>query len=324
MPTDEALHSLRLCASVVCISSPVPSMRIGTHGRTLTAETAAASVRVIVGMRAHGLVPVVERSLADQLREFNQPLAADVELMDSAEMPALDLLLSLGGDGTFLDSVAMVGRAGVPVLGINLGRLGFLSNTRLEEADQALRMIAERKFTIEERGLLTLEGSNEFGAQPFALNEVSLHKRDSSSMITVHAYVGDRFLNTYWADGLIVATPTGSTAYSLSCGGPLLDPACDAMVITPIAPHNLNVRPFVVPGDVTIRLLAEARGDKYLVNLDSRSTTLERTTELRIRRADHRVKLVHLEGQDFLDTLRDKLTWGLDVRSGPPLLPGND
>ncbi len=299
-------------------------MRIGIHGRSLTPETADAALRVITGMGAHGLVPVVERAFADQLNALHRTLPANTEMMERAKMPALDMLLSLGGDGTFLDSVAMTGRSGVPVLGINLGRLGFLSNTRLEDADQALRMIAARKFSIEERGLLTLEGSAEFGEQPFALNEVSLHKRDSSSMITVHAYVDDRFLNTYWADGLIVASPTGSTAYSLSCGGPLLDPGCDAMVITPIAPHNLNVRPFVVPGSVTIRLMAEARGDKYLVNLDSRSTTLERTSELRIRRADHRVKLVHLEGQDFLDTLRDKLTWGLDVRSGPPLLPGGE
>jgi NAD+ kinase len=142
--------------------------------------------------------------------------------------------------------------------------------------------------------------------------------------MAIHAYLDGRFMNTYWADGLIVASPTGSTAYSLSCGGPLLDPVCDAMVVTPIAPHNLNVRPFVVPGGSTIRLVAEARGDRYLVNLDSRSVTLGGPSELVVRRADHRVRLVRLEGQDFLDTLRTKLAWGLDVRSGPPALELND
>jgi NAD+ kinase len=137
-------------------------------------------------------------------------------------------------------------------------------------------------------------------------------------MIAVHMHLDGRFLNTYWADGIIVATPTGSTAYSLSCGGPLLAPDCDAMVITPISPHNLNVRPFVLPGSSTLTLNVDARGEKYLVNLDSRSIILDRPTDLTLRRADHRIKLVHLEGQDFLETLRSKLAWGLDIRSARP------
>ncbi|MBS1583493.1 MAG: NAD kinase [Bacteroidetes bacterium] len=299
-------------------------MRIGTHGRLFLPESAIVVLDILQRMEAMGLVPVVERSLAVRLGEAGHPLPAHVEVMATAEAGALDLLISLGGDGSFLDSVAFVGRTGVPVLGINLGRLGFLSNTRVEDVDATLAAVKARRYTIEERGMLALEGCEGFGDRTYALNEVSVHKRDSATMIAIHAQLDGAYLNTYWADGLIVATPTGSTAYSLSCGGPLLDPACDAMVVTPISPHNLNVRPFVVPGPSTIRLNADARGDKYLVNLDSRSVTLDRPRELLIRRADHRVKLAHLEGQAFLNTLRTKLAWGLDVRSAPMAVKAND
>jgi NAD+ kinase len=294
-------------------------MRIGIHSRKLATDTAIAAFRVVSEAIMHRIEVVLDREMADQLASFGHPVDPEVERMDARSLPKLDLLLSLGGDGTFLDSVAMTGRSGIPILGINLGRLGFLSNIRIEGSERAMEALANGRFTLEERGLLELSGCEGFEQHPYALNEMSLHKRDSSSMIAVHAYLGDRFLNTYWADGLIVATPTGSTAYSLSCGGPLLAPDCDAMVITPISPHNLNVRPFVVPGNSVIRLIVEARGDKYLVNLDSRSRTMDRARELTLRRADHPAKLVHLEGKEFMNTLREKLNWGLDVRSlGPP------
>lgn len=300
-------------------------MRIGTHGRLFLPASALVVLDILDRIRAHGAVPVVERALAQRLQASGHPLKADIELMDGAQGSDLDMLISLGGDGSFLDAVSFVDRTGVPVLGVNLGRLGFLSNTRIGDVDATLSAIVQGHFTIEERGVLALEGDcTHFGDRPFALNEVSVHKRDSATMIAVHAYLDGKFLNTYWADGLLVATPTGSTAYSLSCGGPLLDPSCDAMVLTPIAPHNLNVRPFVVPGNSTIRLSADPRGDKYLVNLDSRSATLDGPVDLIIRRAAHRVKLVHLEGQEFLNTLREKLAWGLDVRSTPPPVKAKD
>ncbi|MFT3884828.1 MAG: NAD kinase [Flavobacteriales bacterium] len=293
-------------------------MRIGTHGRSLHLASAHVVADILARMQALGLTPVVEAGLAERLQAAGKPLPPDAQVMTTVDEAGLDLLISFGGDGSFLDGVTFVGRSGVPIMGINLGRLGFLSNVRLEDADAALEAIRSGRYAIEERSMLSLSGVGDaFGDQAFALNEVSLHRRDSSSMIAVHAYLDDRFLNTYWADGLIIATPTGSTAYSLSCGGPLLDPACDAMVVTPIAAHNLNVRPFVVPGSSTLRLTAEVRGDKYLVNLDSRNITLEHPQELVVRRADHRVRLAHLEGQSFLDTLRTKLAWGLDVRSAP-------
>jgi NAD+ kinase len=217
--------------------------------------------------------------------------------------------------------VALVGHHGIPVLGINLGRLGFISHVQLEEVGSALDRVARGAFRLDERSMLSLEGHN--GDQddwPHALNEVSVHKRDTYTMVAVHAYLDGQFLNTYWSDGLIVATPTGSTAYSLSCGGPLLDPHSKALVLTPIAPHNLNVRPYVVPDDVTITLVVEARGDKYLVNRDSRSSTLAEPVPLTIRKAPFAARLVQLEGVAFMDTLRTKLNWGLDARSAPPEL----
>ncbi len=299
-------------------------MRIGTHGRSLALASIPSVQRIHATMRAEGVVPVVDRALAEQLAAAGLPVEEGTEVADNPATSGIDMFFSLGGDGTFLDSVAKVGRTGIPVLGINLGRLGFLSSTREEGALDAIRAVKQGRYTIEDRGLLSVQGLDlDNGAPLFALNEVSLHKRDTSSMLAVEAFLNDRFLNTYWSDGLIIATPTGSTAYSLSCGGPLLDPACDAMVITPIAAHNLNVRPIVVPGNSVLRLRAEAREDKYLVNLDSRNFTLERPSDIHIRRADHRVRFIHLEGSDFFNTLRDKLAWGLDVRSGPPVLKPN-
>ncbi len=293
-------------------------MRIGILGR-LYPESAAATINGILDrMVKAGATPVVERSLAERMAAAQMPTAANTEVMDRAQDAKLDMLVSMGGDGSFLDSVDFLGSSPVPLLGINLGRLGFLSSTRLEDVDATLQAIMERRYTLAERAVLALEGCPGFGTHNNALNEVSLHKRDGAAMISIHAHLDGRFLNTYWADGLIVATPTGSTAYSLSCGGPLLAPDCDAMVITPIAPHNLNVRPFVVPGNSTLTLHVDARGEKYLVNLDSRSQVLDHFPALQVHRAQHRLQVVQLEGQDFLNTLRSKLSWGLDVRSNLP------
>ncbi len=293
-------------------------MRIGTHGRLYPAAAAATINRILERMTAVGATPVVERGLAERMAEAGYQVAEGTELMDRVEAARLDVLVSLGGDGSFLDSVNFIGSNPVPMLGINLGRLGFLSNTRIEDVDATLKALMERRYSIEERSLLTMEGCAGFGTHNTALNEVSLHKRDGATMIAIHAHLDGRFLNTYWADGIIIATPTGSTAYSLSCGGPLLAPGCDAMVVTPIAPHNLNVRPFVLPGDSTLTLRVDARGEKYLVNLDSRSEVLDQPCDLVVRRAPYRMQLVQLEGQNFLDTLRSKLAWGLDIRSSRP------
>ena len=288
----------------------------------MAAEMVGTVVHVLARMVAHGLVPVLEQELAEWLREEKGTWPDAVVVGDSTA--DVEVVVSLGGDGSILEAALAVGRAQTPILGVNLGRLGYLSNTPLEELDDALDALKKGRYTLDERSLVEVQGGGpEIGANNYALNEISVHKRDSSSMITLHAYLGERFLNTYWADGLIIATPTGSTAYSLSCGGPLLDPSCQDLAITPISPHNLTVRPLVIPDYHTIRLMVETRGDNYLVNLDARSYTLEKGTELHIRRADFTARLVQFHDQDFLITLRTKLAWGLDARSTPQPLHRN-
>lgn len=292
-------------------------MRVGVHGRRMSPGKAPVAAALLKKMEANGLVPVLQRDLAALLRDAGQPHDRP-SFDDPSQAKDMELFITMGGDGSFLDAVAMVGDLGIPMVGINLGRLGYLSTVRLEDTDAALGALVARRFRIQERGLVQIDGCGDgFGGRNFALNEVSVHKRDSSTMLSVQAHLGDRYLNTYWADGLIIATPTGSTAYSLSCGGPLLDPTSNVFVLTPIAAHNLNVRPFVVPDHHEVRLVVNPRGDKYLVNLDSRNVTLEASAELHIRKAPFALKLVLPEGYDHLDTLRSKLAWGLDLRSGP-------
>jgi len=229
----------------------------------------------------------------------------------------IDLLISVGGDGTFLETIHIVRDSGIPVLGVNTGRLGFLASTHKDEIREVLQFIREDKYRLQNRSVLTLETKeNLFGSTNFALNELTVHKKDSSSMITIHAYFGDLYLNSYWADGLIIATPTGSTAYSLSCGGPIIVPGSRSYVITPIAPHNLNVRPIVVPDDRIIRLKIEGRGnEEFLCTLDSRSVTIDSSIELTIKKANFELNVVQTDNQNFLNTIRKKMMWGLDSRN---------
>ena len=282
----------------------------------MEAAMAPVVARVLEQMRIAGLRPQLTPQLAAWLAQCGHAVTDDVLPATDIAQQDLDLCIGLGGDGTLLDTVALVGRAGIPVLGINLGRLGFLSSVRIEEVGPALSALKEGHYALQDRALLEVIDVPELGAHNFALNEVSVHKRDSASMISVHVHLGNDFLNTYWADGLLIATPTGSTAYSLSCGGPILYPTSDALVINPISPHNLNVRPFVVPDHYTIKLQLDARTDVCLLSLDARSTPVGAQSTVTIRRAPFSVKLVQLEGHDFLRTLRTKLNWGLDLRSG--------
>lgn len=228
----------------------------------------------------------------------------------------VDVMLSLGGDGTFLETLAYVRDSGIPVLGINTGRLGFLANVAKTEINAAIEALMEKKFTIERRSMLSVNGPKGiFGVVNYGLNELTLHKKDTSSMITIHAYINGDYLNSYFADGLIIATPTGSTAYSLSCGGPLVMPSSENFVITPIAPHNLNVRPLVISDNNVITLEVEGRSPNYLVTLDSRSEIIESNIRLTIQKADFSAHLIKLENQSFFTTMRNKLLWGLDKRN---------
>ena len=229
----------------------------------------------------------------------------------------VDFLISIGGDGTLLNTITLVRDSGIPVIGINTGRLGFLASISKEEVIDAIDAIFNKKYILEKRSLLQLETSNLlFGDMNFALNELTVLKKDTSSMIIIDTYINNEFLNSYWADGLIVATPTGSTAYSLSCGGPIITPESENFIITPISSHNLTVRPIVISDKYSIKLkVTDGRNRRFLVSLDSRTQTINNSTELSIKKADFKINLVRLENEKFFSTIRNKLMWGLDKRN---------
>ncbi|MFY9309063.1 MAG: NAD kinase [Bacteroidia bacterium] len=227
----------------------------------------------------------------------------------------VDYMLSIGGDGTFLETLTFIRNNGIPVLGINTGRLGFLANVAKTEIQSAIDALVQRKFSIEKRALLSLQSPRDlFGEVNYALNELTIFK-DSPAMITIHTYINGDYLNSYFADGLIIATPTGSTAYSLSCGGPIVMPGSQNYVITPVAPHNLNVRPLVISDSNTITLKVEGRSKHYIASLDSRNKTVESSVELVLKKADFHLNILQLENQNFFNTIRNKLLWGLDRRN---------
>mgnify|MGYP001002171647 FL=1 len=226
-----------------------------------------------------------------------------------------DYVISLGGDGTILETLDLVRKSGIPVLGVNTGRLGFLASVNKNDLQKALHLLIKEKFTLDKRELIELkEGGNCFGDVNYALNEFTIHKKDSGAMINIEVYVDDVFLNSYFADGLIVSTTTGSTAYSLSCGGPIMVPDSENFILTPIAPHNLNVRPIVISNNKTIELKVSGRSDFYNLSLDSKSTKIKADTVIKLKKADFRFNLINLEGQHFFTTLRNKLLWGIDKR----------
>ena len=229
---------------------------------------------------------------------------------------SIDCLISLGGDGTLLDTVALVRDKEIPVLGINYGRLGFLANIGKEDLHSAIKSLVERTYVLDKRTLIHLDADIPlFGKTPYGLNEFTIQKTDSSSMIKIHTYLNGEFLNTYWADGLIVATPTGSTGYSLSCNGPVVFPDSRSFVITPVAPHNLNIRPIIIPDDNIISFEVEGRTDSYICTLDSRREVVPKEAQLAIKKENFEINLIRLNENNFLQTLRNKLSWGLDKRN---------
>jgi len=227
-----------------------------------------------------------------------------------------EFIFSVGGDGTFLHSVVNIRNFNVPVVGVNSGRLGFLADISEDQVNVALENIFNHQYEVIERSLLQVEFSNRENLDfNYALNEMTVLKTDNSSMINITAYVGNEFLNHYWADGLIISTPTGSTAYSLSVGGPILTPDSENFIITPLAPHNLTIRPMVVPDNSEIKLKVEGRGAHYLTSLDFRSVAVEFSTVIKIRKAGHKLKTLQLPELTFFNTLRSKLMWGIDRRN---------
>ena len=256
--------------------------------------------------------------------EFNSFLQSNIRFTNKIETfnsydslkGSADLLFSIGGDGTLLKTVTFVRESNIPIMGINTGRLGFISSISAGQIDDAVNDILKKNYKISERTLLELNTENQlFKNKNFALNEVAISKKDTSSMVRIDAYVDDEFLNTYWADGLVVSTPTGSTGYSLSCGGPIIMPGTNNIIITPNAPHNLNVRPIVINDRSTIKLKVEDRDQLALVSLDSRSRAFDSDTELIIKKADFKIRLIQPQNNSFASTIRNKLMWGLDKRT---------
>jgi len=246
-------------------------------------------------------------------------LSATVNTFDSYENvrdDKPDYVITLGGDGTILSAMTLIRQMEIPVIGINLGRLGFLASIEKAKISAALEAIFNGECTHSRRSMLSLEtNENIFGETSFALNDFAISKRDTSAMVIVHTYINDEFLNSYWADGLIVSTPTGSTGYSLSCGGPIIFPGSGNFVITPIAPHNLNVRPMVIPDSAVLKFKIEGRSDNFLCTLDARFETITSDNEIVIRRTSYDAVMVRLADERFMNTIRSKLHWGLDKRN---------
>jgi len=262
---------------------------------------------------------VVDREFLELLNEKHILDESFATFQSHADLDAsFDMLLSIGGDGTILRAITLVHDSGIPVLGINAGRLGFLASVQKENITDFLQLVIDKKYRISKRSLLSLSCNPPNAAIDslnFAMNEISVSRKDTTSMITIETHLNDEYLNSYWADGLIIATPTGSTGYSMSCGGPILTPEVTSLVITPIAPHNLNARPLVIPDNTQIKLKVSGREDNYLVSLDSRIASVPNAAELTIEKTNFQINMVEIPHETFLKTLRNKLMWGEDKRN---------
>lgn len=264
-----------------------------------------------------GWTIALEENFKTQLIDIYPELKSCVAFHDAESLKSFaDIVLSMGGDGTFLKTILYVRDSQIPIVGINMGRLGFLANVNKERIKEAFDFLKSGNFATNQRSLIRMDSEQAlFGNNNYALNELTIHKKDSASMISIEVSVGGEYLNTYWADGLIISTPTGSTAYSLSCGGPIITPDSPVFVITPIAPHNLNVRPIIIKDDLEIKVRVDDRNNSHLLTLDSRSEVINDSYELRINKAPFSVRTVRFENLSFFDTIRDKLLWGLDKRN---------
>jgi NAD+ kinase len=290
----------------------------GISGKYYKKETSLYIEKLLRILEEHNIDVVIEVNFYNLIKTQNKPLkkyntfSSYIDLDDT-----FDMLFTVGGDGTFLRSITYVRDSNIPILGINIGRLGFLANVQKNKINDAIEAVVKKQYSIKERTLLsvtTSEKIKDFDLN-IALNEVTIVRKNSTAMITVETYLDEEFLTSYWADGLIVATPTGSTGYSLSCGGPVITPSAKNLVITPIAPHNLNARPLVIPDNTKIKLKVIGREKHALLSLDSRITTIENNAEIFIKKAPYSIKTVQLNNQTFLKTLREKLLWGEDVRN---------
>lgn len=291
-------------------------MRIAIYSRGLDSEQLEGLKLLLIEFSLYNIEPVI-------YQDFFNLFYSSIDIPDkyntfnfSDPLEDIDFMISLGGDGTLLDAITFVGDKGIPVLGVNYGRLGFLASIGKNEIHSAIESLVKRTFVIDKRSLVHLDANMPlFNGIAFGLNEFTIHKRDTSPMIKIHTYLNGEFLNTYWSDGLIVATPTGSTGYSLSCNGPVVFPDSASFVITPVSPHNLNIRPLIVPDESVISFEVESRTEGFLCTLDSRREIASKDVLLAIRKEAFSINLVRLNENNFLQTLRNKLSWGLDKRN---------
>lgn len=290
-------------------------MRIALYGRPIEYPNFEAFFsRLTHALETHNIAFELTASYSAFLRErynINHPACTNESLYSHQ----FDFLISLGGDGTTLDTLALVKESELPVLSINLGRLGFLANIKMDQVDEVIEALQKGHTSIEKRTVIQVDSTiDEINTFPYALNDFVIQKRDNSAMITLKTNLNDSFLNTYWADGLIVATPTGSSGYSLSCGGPFIFPGSNSLAITPIAAHNLTVRPIVIADHSILSIDASGRGKNVLITLDSRSFVVPSNTQLTVKRASFDFSMVQLTGVSYMDTIRNKLLWGADRR----------
>jgi len=292
-------------------------MKVAIYGRRFNTRVVPFLQHLFDSLIKKGIDVVVY----DKFHEFIQdqvslPKVPDTFSAGDDLSGKVDIMFSLGGDGTLLDTVTLIRDSNIPVLGINFGRLGFLASINKDAIDEAIERLLHKQYTLDKRSLLCIESAfNPFGADNFALNDITFHKRDTSAMIIIHAYLNNEFLNSYWADGLIVATPTGSTAYSLSCGGPIVMPSSGNIVVTPIAPHNLNVRPIVLSDSNELSFEIEGRSSKYRLSCDSRTEVVDTSVKTVVKKAPFEINLIRLHQENYLETLRNKLLWGIDTRN---------
>ncbi len=294
-------------------------MKVAIYGQTYRNNSGKYVKLLIETLLEKEVEPIIEQDFYAIVKEevglLNE--LATFSVNDTVD-PTFDLLFSIGGDGTILRTVTYVRDSGLPIIGVNTGRLGFLATIQKDKIIESVVDLVNGNYKIVERSLLRLSASpaiDDFGDLDFALNEIVVSRKNTTSMITVETYLNEEYLTNYWADGLIVATPTGSTGYSLSCAGPVIAPDAKSFVLTPIAPHNLNARPLVIPDNTEIRLRVSGREDTYLVSLDSRIATVPNNTDLILSRATFNINLIELTDQSFLKTLRNKLLWGEDKRN---------
>ena len=289
-------------------------MKVAILGKILKSEPTEYITKIIPLLEKKKVSVFLEFEYFKSLNGFISESVSSFKELDKS----FDLLISIGGDGTILKAITFVKDLSIPIVGVNTGRLGFLAKIQIENIEQVIEEIILKNYSVSERTLIevsTSETNQQLSKLNFALNEITLSRKNTTSMISIDTKLDNKHLNSYWADGLIISTPTGSTGYSLSCGGPIIMPEAENLIINPIAPHNLNARPLIIPDSTEIKIKVNGREDEFLISLDSRITTLSSSNEVIIKKSPFKIKMIELENESFLITLREKLMWGKDKRN---------